>query len=581
MATRTISVAGGNWNAVGTWDEGAFPIAGDAVVARGGGDSGNVTINVASACASIILTNYVGTLTFTSTLTVTSTVTFVAGMTIAGTANLICTGSATLTSGGKTLSGGLQLGGDSKTYTLGDAWTITGTLTINATTAITFSGAYAIVAGNITISGAASLTLTVSGTMTTAGTLTFNSSSTTTIVGNFQWYCANCTIQNTETVTIANTMNVTGTLTIADASVLNGVGKTWQVGGLTATGNITTGSATIIMTGGTWQGAGIVGCSLSFAGDVTVSGVVYIGDVVGKTTTYTSGTITVAGSTLTIADKRTLNTSGMSWNNVTIAAVATTTLSSVLDMTGTLTISSTHTFSGAFGINCATCIIAVGATISLAGLLTVTGTMTMPDAACIFSGTAGWTVATLTNTAITSNRIWTFKNGITYTITTAWTHVQTAASTVRTSLVSGTPGTKYNLVLQHGATQKVFNVDPTDADSSGGQTIYSCGGTIVTSFNWSNSIGNGNNVIRTAGGEALTVAGITKDKDGNALGSCTVYLFRDNGNSTATFIAATTSNAVTGAYSFTQFAGSTYFVVAFLAGATPVMDTTDRTLVAV
>jgi hypothetical protein len=61
MATRTISNAGGNWNATGSWVEGAVPTAADDVVATA--TSGNLTLNVAANCRSINLTNYVGVLT--------------------------------------------------------------------------------------------------------------------------------------------------------------------------------------------------------------------------------------------------------------------------------------------------------------------------------------------------------------------------------------------------------------------------------------------------------------------------------------------------------------------------------------
>lgn len=84
-----------------------------------------------------------------------------------------------------------------------------------------------------------------------------------------------------------------------------------------------------------------------------------------------------------------------------------------------------------------------------------------------------------------------------------------------------------------------------------------------------------------AGVELVYVAGITKDNAGNVLGSCDVYLFLDNGDNTVTFIAHAVSNPTTGAYSFGTGAGSTYFVVAFKAGAPNVMDVTDRTIVAV
>ncbi len=62
MATRTIANGGGNWNTVGTWVEGAVPTSADDVVATS--TSGNLTIDGASACRSINLTNY-GTHTLT------------------------------------------------------------------------------------------------------------------------------------------------------------------------------------------------------------------------------------------------------------------------------------------------------------------------------------------------------------------------------------------------------------------------------------------------------------------------------------------------------------------------------------
>lgn len=90
MATRTISVAGGNYDAIGTWDEGAVPTSADDVVARGDGTSGNLTINVTSACRSADFTNYSGILTHaagatwnigTSSVNGSLALKFVAGMT--------------------------------------------------------------------------------------------------------------------------------------------------------------------------------------------------------------------------------------------------------------------------------------------------------------------------------------------------------------------------------------------------------------------------------------------------------------------------------------------------------------------
>lgn len=62
MAIRTISAAGGNWNATTTWVEGIVPTSADTIV--GNATSGSVTINVAGNCANFNLVNYNGTFSF-------------------------------------------------------------------------------------------------------------------------------------------------------------------------------------------------------------------------------------------------------------------------------------------------------------------------------------------------------------------------------------------------------------------------------------------------------------------------------------------------------------------------------------
>jgi len=59
MAIRTISDAGGNWNATTTWVEGAVPIQGDDVIATS--TSGNLTLTAGAITKSLDFTNYVGT----------------------------------------------------------------------------------------------------------------------------------------------------------------------------------------------------------------------------------------------------------------------------------------------------------------------------------------------------------------------------------------------------------------------------------------------------------------------------------------------------------------------------------------
>lgn len=78
----------------------------------------------------------------------------------------------------------------------------------------------------------------------------------------------------------------------------------------------------------------------------------------------------------------------------------------------------------------------------------------------------------------------------------------------------------------------------------------------------------------------FTLSGVTKDKDGNILGSCECFLLKDNLDNTASFIDQVTSNAVTGAYQFTNIVDNdaNYMVVAWKDDVPHVFDTTDHVL---
>ena len=132
MATRTISNTGGNYNAVGTWVEGAVPTSADDVVATA--TSGQLTVNVASAAQSFNFTNYTNTLTMNNTWTVSGsgvTNRFVSAMTISGTSFITITNTGTLITNTKSIPN-LSLSG---TQTLGDNLNVVnftnGSLTLN------------------------------------------------------------------------------------------------------------------------------------------------------------------------------------------------------------------------------------------------------------------------------------------------------------------------------------------------------------------------------------------------------------------------------------------------------------------
>ncbi len=190
-ATRTIANGGGNWNVVGTWVEGIVPIDGDAVVATA--TSGQLTVNVASACTSIDLHSYTNTLTMSATLSVKGTVYFPASMIIAGASDLIVNANATLTSNGRTFSGGLRVA-SGITITLADSWTITGTLNkidqVSGNSSI--NGAFNLnVGGGLNLGGnlLGTATVIMNGTGTWSGNfrmgmnLTFNTVGTITVSG--------------------------------------------------------------------------------------------------------------------------------------------------------------------------------------------------------------------------------------------------------------------------------------------------------------------------------------------------------------------------------------------------------------
>jgi hypothetical protein len=193
------------------------------------------------------------------------------------------------------------------------------------------------------------------------------------------------------------------------------------------------------LTDGTWSGTARCSVPLTFAGNVTVSGTVD-----GTNITWSSGTITTTGSTLSLGASSTLNTTGMTWENVTLTAAITVTINSLLAAV----------------------------------------TLTEPNAAVTWAGTAGYVIGTRTNTTITATRITTLTAGNTYTITTAFNTVSAAAQTVRFTFTSSHATNRAFLVLGPGATQDIGFLDPTRIDASGGQPIFSYHGVITDSPNW-------------------------------------------------------------------------------------------------
>lgn len=378
MAVRTIAAGGGNWNATGTWIEGIVPILGDNVFAVG--SSGQLTINVASACTSIDFTNYTNTLTVNNTLSVASAITLVAAMTIAGTGTLSITGTATLTSNGKTWSGAMGSTG-AFTLTLTDSWIIAGTLTLTSTgvgaiyngNSLTIGGGITVYGnGNRSVSGTTTFILNGTGTITSGvnslivNNLTFNTTGTITISGIMYYrggtltyiagtivvigstlylQTAGATLNTSgmtwnsvwfrnQTHTLTSDLNLSGLLTLGSSSstvTINGSTINANGGilmGSDGTTAIVTGTTNIKVTGGTITGVSTVQLrlNLEIAGDVTISNTADFRYNTG-TLTYTSGKVTTTGSTFVITLPTTLiNMDKMTWNTVTVTAGVTLTM---------------------------------------------------------------------------------------------------------------------------------------------------------------------------------------------------------------------------------------------------------------
>ncbi len=294
MATRTISNAGGNYNAVGTWVEGIVPTNADDVVATA--SSGNLVVNVTSVAKTADFTNYVSTVSGTSQWTISGSFKLVAGMGFTYSGSFIINAAATITSAGKTFAGNFTFG--ASTITIADAFIVTGsiiytnpTITLNAN----------VQAGSLTGGNSSSV---------------WNGSFTVSILGNF-------------TVATSAGNRLTGT----------------------ASFNLTSSNPCTLVCGVSGSGVGGLNCNLTvnkIGGTVTLGSSFVFGGVSGtKTFTWTNGTLVSTGSTLELLDSPILDLNSVIFNNLRpVTASQTITLNSPLIGTGTLTIGNNTTFAG-------------------------------------------------------------------------------------------------------------------------------------------------------------------------------------------------------------------------------------------
>lgn len=492
MPTRTVSNSGGNWNSTGTWVEGAVPTSADDVVFTA--TSGNLTVNVASACLSINFTNYVGTITFNNTLTVSGNVNLgTGGYTQAGASPLRVTASGTLTGGGVTWSRGLTFLGTSQTYTISGTWNQSGTLTLSATTGCVINTGTINLSGNLVTTttarttGTATIVLNGTSTWSNSSTgylalnLTINTSGTITFASGNLYYgdatptspaltfmagtivrtgntlnIQQCTINgnnytinnmnlagfNNYTYTINSHINVVNLgITGGGSNILSGAGSINVSGNLTRTANVNaSGTGTITFTGtGTWSdsfSATAMNWTIIFntAGTITISGMVnkHSGVITHLSGAVSGGIISVTGTSITF------NTSGVTFNNVRFEAgfVNNVTLNSTLN-------SDTITVIGVNSVN--------------------------------FIGTSGFNCNTLN---MISGSTVTLKNGVTYDVNTLITRNTGANSTITSDSPTLRAILHYNGYLN--SLQNIGNFNLTRIDARGGYRILTAQGVTQT-----------------------------------------------------------------------------------------------------
>lgn len=374
MANRTISVAGGNWTANTAWVEGSPPDATMDVIATVA--SGNITINsTAPVCKTMVLTGYVGTMTFTAgqRLNVSGNVTFVAGMTLTGTGTLRLDTGGTITSGGLTFPGDLTFN-SANTWTLGDNWIVTGTVA-NATGATVLNSNTLRCNGSLATtqncSGTTTLQMGGTGTISTstssitiANNLTFNSAGTITLGTNIAYLTGTILYTAGTIVNTGNTLTIKGTCTL-NTSTMHWNNITWTLGGTVTMSSavVLDGLLTITTTASVFSGAFDIttvnvtlGTSITFTGNVIASGNLIwssTGTTVGAFNIQVAGNVTinngvVASGTMTIL----MNGTG----TVSCAtSLGTYALSpGVIGCPFTVNTAGTITFGTIFGINAST-----------------------------------------------------------------------------------------------------------------------------------------------------------------------------------------------------------------------------------
>lgn len=487
MAIRTISNIGGNFGSIATWVEGVVPTASDDIVATA--TSGPLTVNALYFCNSFNLTNYANTVTLANTLAVNGSITFSPTTTLTGAPYYISVkGTSTITTNGVAIPN-LAFHGAATVTLVGNA-TVTGILSFpNAIITITINNNNLYIYGGVSQqNGCVSQGTT---TFVLAGTTSWNSINTDSLVYN------PVVINSPSTVTIITRINIgksliwvsgtivttgatlyinnfgtpvtinipssvtwnsinmiNGTITLLNDLYTNALGvgtggnpiingfNIYNSGNFSAVNNYTCSGTTVIhlIGTGTWI---TNSCCFNLKNNVIIntSGTITMSGDINYSTgtlTYISGTV-IPPTTFTTYNTCTLNTAGISWNNVNL----------------------------------------LGNTITLNSTLTVNNILylgTFPSTT--LTGSAGFNTNTLNIVAAGSTI--NFKPGTTYNVSGYFSSVGTLANKIK--FLASSAYAYFNLLPT--ATQNVKYTSATNIDSSGGKRVNSLKGTLINTINW-------------------------------------------------------------------------------------------------
>jgi hypothetical protein len=229
-------------------------------------------------------------------------------------------------------------------------------------------------------------------------------------------------------------------------------------GDLTMSGTLSSTSAPIIMNGtGTWSSNGVLSAPLI----IDTSGTITLGSNTSfstRTLTYTSGTVVTTGNTLSCSASCTLNTIGITWNNITFSGTSQTyTLTSNLNLSDTLTLTGVTSMT-LTGNTINTSSINVNNTGTVSGTTNIVfngnGTWSHPSAGYIQNNITINTLATLTLGANIYYRTGT----LTYTTGTVNTSTNSTTLNIGGSCTLATNGISWvNLVTSVTATMTLTN----------------------------------------------------------------------------------------------------------------------------